>query len=76
MIVYLNDGYRGGETIFPKLNIKVVPKAGDALLFDNVVDGKVDQRSLHAGLPVEVGTKWIATRWIRRDPFDPWQGTE
>ena len=36
------------------------------LAFDNVLnDGSPDKRSLHAGLPVTMGEKWLLSVWIR-----------
>ena len=66
-IAYLNDDFEGGETYFPRLDIRIVPKAGALLVFDNVGDCliKPDPRSLHAALPVTKGEKWIATSWFR-----------
>lgn len=73
VLVYLNDGFTGGETRFMANGLTVAPRAGDAIIFDTVTaDGAVDQRSQHAGLPVKSGTKWLATRWIRARPYDPW----
>lgn len=73
VIVYLNDDFEGGATVFEALGRAFRPAAGDALVFSNTgPDGRPDQRSRHAGLPVERGEKWIATRWIRRSRFDPW----
>lgn len=72
-IIYLNQGFAGGETDFPDLRIRVVPRSGDTIIFDNVLpDGRPDPRMRHAGLPISQGTKWIATRWIRARPHDPW----
>jgi len=72
-IAYLNDGFSGGETFFAAGQLTVRPRAGDVLVFRNTLaDGAPDPTSRHAGLPVRQGTKWIATRWIRRDPYDPW----
>jgi prolyl 4-hydroxylase len=72
-ILYLNQGYAGGETQFPLLDLKIVPRAGDLLIFDNVdAMGAPEPLSRHAGLPVLAGAKWIATRWIRMRPLDPW----
>ncbi len=71
-LVYLNDGYEGGETIFPELGLSVRARAGDALIFRNVdCDGRADPRTRHAGAPVTRGAKWLASRWIRERPFDP-----
>lgn len=72
-LVYLNDDYEDGETQFDRLGLAVKGKKGDALVFRNVTqDGRGDQRTRHAGLPVTKGEKWLATRWIRRGPYDPW----
>lgn len=72
-LIYLNEAYAGGETQFDQLGIAVKGNAGDALVFRNVTaDGRGDQRTRHAGLPVTRGQKWLATRWIRRGPYDPW----
>lgn len=73
MVIYLNQGFSGGETHFPANGLTVTPKGGDAIMFDNCrADGSVDPLSRHAGLPVRQGVKWVATRWIRQAPFDPW----
>ena len=71
MIVYLNEGYDGGETRFPETGLAVKGEPGDALLFRNASgDGAPDPRSRHEGAPVTRGTKLIATRWIRARPLD------
>lgn len=73
MLIYLNQGFEGGETEFVTCDLIVRPRAGDAILFDNVdATGAIDLQSRHAGLPVTRGTKWLATRWIRAAPYDPW----
>jgi len=73
VLLYLNEGFAGGETRFDQLGIDVVARGGDALVFDNVLeDGRPDPRVRHAGLPVRAGVKWVATRWIRAAPYSPW----
>jgi len=64
-LIYLNDDFEGGETDFPKLDIRYRGKKGDALLFFNVADGKPDARTLHAGLAPTRGEKWLYSQWIR-----------
>jgi TPR repeat protein len=65
--VYLNEPEAGGETEFPVAGVKVAPQAGRAVIFDNLLaDGSPDVDSLHAGLPVERGEKWLATLWLRQ----------
>jgi len=69
-LVYLNDDFTGGETEFPKINIRVSPQKGKLVLWDNTFeDGNPDHDSLHAGLPVISGTKYIAVIWIRFGKF-------
>lgn len=64
-LVYLNEDFDGGETDFPKLNIRYRGKKGDGLLFFNMADGKPDPRTLHAGLAPTRGEKWLYSQWIR-----------
>ena len=65
-LVYLNTGYEGGETDFPKLGIKFRGAEGEALVFDNVgTDGAGDMNTLHTGLPPTRGEKWLLSQWIR-----------
>lgn len=76
-LLYLNDGYTGGETHFPEFELTIVPRAGDLVVFRNLTaDGRPDPRMRHAGLPIIRGVKWLATRWIRSRPFSPWTGPE
>jgi prolyl 4-hydroxylase len=71
MLVYLNENYEGGETMFLKSGLRVRGRTGDALLFWNVDrGGQPDEEARHAGLPVTSGTKLICSRWIRAHPLD------
>ncbi len=68
--VYLNDVEEGGETEFPVAGVRVAPKAGRAVVFDNLhANGQGDPDSLHAGLPVKRGVKWLATLWLRQRAY-------
>lgn len=63
---YLNHVEGGGETVFPRADVTVAPVPGRAVVFDNLfADGQPDPESLHAGLPVTKGEKWLATLWLR-----------
>lgn len=65
-LVYLNDDYQGGETVFPKLGFGFRGAVGDALVFHNVDDsGAGDMRTLHEGSPPTHGEKWLLSQWIR-----------
>jgi prolyl 4-hydroxylase len=69
-LFYLNDNFEGGETEFPLKKLKITPRIGRLLLWSNVTpDDNVDYESLHAGLPVISGTKYIAVVWIRESKF-------
>ena len=65
-LMYLNDGYEGGETSFPRIGLTFRAEQGDALFFANVTrDGAPDLQTLHAGLPPTSGEKWVLSQWIR-----------
>ena len=72
---YLNDVHQGGETDFPVLGIKVQPRAGRLLVFNNVGEdrSKPHPDSLHAGVPVVEGIKQCFTIWFREEPIEPKQ---
>jgi hypothetical protein len=65
-LVYLNDNYEGGETVFPKLGIAHAGARGEGLYFVNALaDGAPDKRALHAGKPPTRGEKWVISQFIR-----------
>ena len=77
LLVYLNDqtDSSGGETVFNRLNIKVTPRKGSALLFfPATASGEFDERVEHEGLEV-LGPedKWIVRIWkhenLVKEPF-------
>lgn len=66
IIIYLNDDFEGGETAFTKINLKIKPEAGKLLIWENVhADRKLNLDTLHAGLPVTKGTKYVLITWLR-----------
>ena len=73
VIAYLNDVEEGGETGFPELGINIPPKKGDAVVFHNTLTNdttthpKINPRSLHGGMPVIKGEKWIVNLWFREN---------
>jgi hypothetical protein len=69
LLVYLNDGYEGGETRFPRINYAYKGRTGDALMFGNVNDkGAPDPLTLHEGVPPRSGEKWLLSQWVRDRP--------
>ncbi|QYY31162.1 MULTISPECIES: 2OG-Fe(II) oxygenase [Cupriavidus] len=70
LVIYLNTPQAGGATAFPRIGLEVAPVKGNAVYFSYLQpDGKLDERTLHAGLPVQSGEKWIATKWLREHPY-------
>lgn len=68
-LIYLNDGYEGGETDFPRIDFRYRGARGDALLFFNVdAAGRPDLNTIHAGRPTTRGAKWLFSQWIRSRP--------
>ncbi len=69
-MVYLNDVEAGGATAFIAAGIQIEPKAGVLLLWNNALpDGSPNEATLHAGIPVEHGAKYIITKWYRTRAF-------
>jgi len=73
IFAYLTDVPEGGATDFPILGVRIAPQRGRVVLFDNLrADGVADPDTLHAGLPVVRGRKWLATLWLRERPLRAW----
>lgn len=66
VVMYLNTPAQGGGTAFPEIGLTVTARRGAAVYF--AYEGG-DYSSLHAGLPVLHGEKWIATKWLRERPY-------
>jgi prolyl 4-hydroxylase len=65
-MIYLNDVREGGATWFPQAGIRVAPKRGLLLAWNNMnPDGSPNLATLHEGMPVVQGTKYIVTKWFR-----------
>ncbi len=69
-LLYLNDEYVGGELDFPRVNFRAKGAKGDAIYFAHVDQfNKQEKLSLHAGLKITRGEKWILSQWIHDRPF-------
>lgn len=70
LLVYLNDDFKGGETTFVELDLKIKPKKGKGILFVNLdKTHQIIPLSKHCGEVVERGNKWICTKWIHYKPY-------
>jgi len=69
-MIYLNNVEEGGATWFPQAGIRVVPKRGLLLAWNNMnPDGSPNVVTLHEGMPVVKGTKYIVTKWFRENSW-------
>jgi prolyl 4-hydroxylase len=65
-MAYLNPVAAGGQTDFPHLDIAIEPRPGTLLIWNNAdPEGLPNPWTVHAGLPVERGVKYIITKWYR-----------
>jgi Rps23 Pro-64 3,4-dihydroxylase Tpa1-like proline 4-hydroxylase len=66
IILYLNDDFEGGETIFTELNLVVQPRRGKICYFYYPPNNNLEYLK-HQGSEVINGTKFIAQLWIRQE---------
>ncbi len=65
-MVFLNTVEEGGETHFTEAGLRIEPKPGVLLLWNNALaDGSPNEGTMHAGTPVTKGSKYIITKWYR-----------
>lgn len=65
-MIYLNEGFEGGGTRFKALKKTFQPEAGKLLCWNNRrTDGSVNPVSLHHGMKVRKGLKYVLTKWYR-----------
>ena len=66
LMVYLNVPQAGGATRFTKLGKTIQPEAGKLLAWNNrFPGGGYNGATLHHGMKVRAGTKYIITKWYR-----------
>lgn len=66
VIVYLNNDYEGGNTVFPYKDITVKPAVGKALLFQyNYQNQAMNSMTVHVGNKVHHGNKFVLIFFIR-----------
>ena len=70
VMIFLNTPDAGGQTFFSKAKVKITPRAGNLLTWNNLdACGEPNEQSLHQGCPVEAGVKYIITKWYRERPW-------
>jgi len=69
-MIYLNEPEEGGATRFKLIGKTIRPETGKLLAWNNLLpDGSPNPATLHQGMKVRRGTKYILTQWYRERPF-------
>jgi prolyl 4-hydroxylase len=65
-MIYLNRPEEGGATRFKAIGKTVQPETGKLLAWNNLLPhGQPNPATLHQGMKVRRGTKYILTKWFR-----------
>jgi prolyl 4-hydroxylase len=65
-MVYLNRPEDGGATRFKAIGKTIQPETGKLVAWNNLdADGQPNPTSMHQGMKVRRGTKYVITKWFR-----------
>jgi prolyl 4-hydroxylase len=65
-MIYLNQPEEGGATRFKAIGKTIQPETGKLLAWNNLLpDGRPNPATLHQGMKVRRGTKYVLTKWFR-----------
>jgi prolyl 4-hydroxylase len=65
-MIYLNEPDEGGATRFKTIGKTIQPETGKLLAWNNLLaDGRPNPATLHQGMKVRRGTKYVLTKWFR-----------
>jgi len=71
-MIYLNEVEAGGATRFKVIGKTFKPETGKLLCWNNArPDGSVNPATLHHGMKVRKGVKYVITKWYREREW-PW----
>lgn len=66
-MIYLNLPEDGGATRFKTIGKTIQPETGKLLAWNNLLaDGRPNPATLHQGMKVRRGTKYVLTKWFRQ----------
>lgn len=70
VMIYLNKPAAGGATRFRHIDKIVQPETGKLLAWNNLdANGRPNPATLHHGMKVRGGAKYIVTKWFRENPW-------
>ena len=68
-MIYLNRAEDGGATRFRTIGKTIQPETGKLLAWNNLLpNGRPNPATLHQGMKVRRGTKYVLTKWFRQQP--------
>ncbi|WP_294195829.1 2OG-Fe(II) oxygenase [uncultured Sphingomonas sp.] len=69
-MIYLNEPEAGGATRFKAVDKTIQPETGKLVCWNNCrPDGTLNPATIHHGMKVRAGTKYIVTKWYRERPW-------
>jgi prolyl 4-hydroxylase len=69
ILIYLNDDFEEGGTNFPTLHLNLKPQKYGGVVFYPLANNKTcHPDSLHSGIAVKSGVKYVCNIWIRELP--------
>ncbi len=69
-MIYLNDVSSGGGTRFKTIKKTFQPETGTLVCWNNKrADGRFNPNTLHHGMKVRKGLKYVITKWYREKPW-------
>jgi prolyl 4-hydroxylase len=70
VMLYLNEPEAGGATRFKAIDKIVQPETGKLLAWNNRrADGTPNPSTIHQGMKVRSGVKYVITKWFRERPW-------
>lgn len=70
VMIYLNEPEAGGATRFKTIDKIVQPETGKLLAWNNRrPDGTLNPATIHQGMKVRAGAKYVITKWYRERPW-------
>jgi prolyl 4-hydroxylase len=70
VMLYLNEPEAGGATRFKTIDKIIQPETGKLLAWNNRrPDGSPNPSTIHQGMKVRAGVKYVITKWFRERPW-------